>query len=146
VSALPKKKVFLVLLPFLLIFLFGFSLLLRPQFPVQITEVVDTFARQEKTSPRSTHRHTVYYATVTVALDDVQHQVIVRDNTWMPLKAGDSIVVTKDLFGRVVEYSTRKAYILMLFSAFMGPMCFLLAVSIAKRQHAKEHLSPQNQK
>ena len=48
-----------VMIPFVLIFLLGLFLLLRPQYQVPIVEVVDTFTRQEKTGQRSPHRHTV---------------------------------------------------------------------------------------
>ena len=58
------KKALWVWIPFLLIFLFGLALLLRPQYQVPIVEVVETFTRQEKTGQRSPHRHAVAYATV----------------------------------------------------------------------------------
>ena len=72
---------------------------MRPQYRVPIVEVVDTFTQQEKTGQRSPHRHTVAYATVKVDLDGEEHEVTVHDNTWKPLKAGDTVVVTPGLFG-----------------------------------------------
>ena len=89
------KKALWVMIPFLLIFLLGLFLFLRPQYRVPIVEVVDTFTQQEKTGQRSPHRHTVAYATVKVDLDGEKHEVTVHDNTWKPLKAGDSVVVTR---------------------------------------------------
>ena len=58
------KKALWVMIPFILIFLLGLFLLLRPQYQVPIVEVVDTFTRQEKTGQRSPYRHTVAYTTV----------------------------------------------------------------------------------
>jgi preprotein translocase subunit YajC len=130
------KKALWVMIPFLLIFLLGLFLLLRPQYQVPIVEVVDTFTRQEKTGQRSPHRHTVAYATVKVALDGGEHEVTVHDNTWKPLKSGDSVIVTRGLFGKIVEYRTRSAYRLMVCAATMGPACLLLFWIIAKRKNA----------
>ena len=121
-----QKKALLILLPFLLIFLSGLFLLLRPHYETQVIEVVNTFARQEKSGQRSSHRHTVYYADVTMELDGTLHTVTVHDRTWAPLKAGDSVTVTRGLFGGIVEYDTGNAYRLMFFSAAMGPLCLLL--------------------
>lgn len=132
------KKALWVLIPFLLIFLFGLLLLLRPQYRIPIVEVVETFTRQEKTGQRSPHRHTVAYATVKVALDGKEREVTVHDNTWEPLKSGDSVVVTRGLFGGIVEYSTKNAYRLMVFSAVMGPVCMLVFWIIAKRKNVVE--------
>ena len=95
---------------------------------------MDTFTRQEKTGQRSPHRHTVAYATVKVALDGKEHEVTVHDNTWKPLKAGDTVVVTRGLFGRIVEYRTRNAYRLMAFSAVMGSACMMVFWIIGKRK------------
>ena len=95
---------------------------------------MDTFTRQEKTGQRSPHRHTVDYATVKVELDDKEHEVTVHDDAWNPLKAGDNVVVTQGLFGRIVEYRTRTAYRLMAFSAVMGSVCMLVFWIIGKRK------------
>jgi len=122
------------MIPFMLIFLLGLILLMRPQYHVPIVEVMDTFTRQEKTGQRSAHRHTVDYATVKVALDGKEHEVTVHDNTWKPLKAGDTVVVTRGLFGRIVEYRTRNAYRLMAFSAVMGSACMMVFWIIGKRK------------
>ena len=129
------KKSLWVLIPFLFIFLLGLFLLLRPQYQVPIVEVVETFSRQEKTGQRSPHRHTVVYVTVMVELDGREQEVTVHDDAWMPLQAGDSVVVTRGLFGRIVEYRTRNAYRLMLFSAVMGPICMLVFWVITKRKN-----------
>lgn len=75
------KKAPYLLIPFLLIFLLGFALLLRPHYQVPIVKVVNTFTRQEKTSMRSSHRRTVDYATVKVELDEKEYEVTVHDNT-----------------------------------------------------------------
>ena len=128
------KKAIWVMIPFVLIFLLGLFLLLRPQYRVPIVEVVDTFTQQEKTGQRSLHRHTVAYATVKVDLDGEEHEVTVHDNTWKPLKAGDTVVVTPGLFGRIVEYRTRNAYRLMVFSAVMGSACMMVFWLIGKRK------------
>ena len=61
------KKALWLMIPFMLIFLLGLILLMRPQYHVPIVEVMDTFTRQEKTGQRSAHRHTVDYATVVCA-------------------------------------------------------------------------------
>jgi len=98
------KKALWMMIPFMLIFLFGLILLMRPQYHVPIVEVMDTFTRQEKTGQRSAHLHTVDYATVKVELDGEEHKVTVHDNSWQPLKTGDTVVVTRGLFGRIVEY------------------------------------------
>ena len=128
------KKAIWVMIPFLLIFILGLSLLLRPQYQVPIVEVVYTFTRQEKTGQRSPHRHTVAYATVKVALDGEEPEVTVHDNSWESLKAGDSVVVTRGLFGRIVEYRTRNAYMLVAFSAVMGSACMLVFGVVGKRK------------
>ncbi len=128
------KKALWMMIPFMLIFLLGLILLMRPQYHVPIVEVMDTFTRQEKTGQRSAHRHTVDYATVKVALDGKEHEVTVHDNTWKPLKAGDTVVVTRGLFGRIVEYRTRNAYRLMAFSAVMGSACMMVFWLIGKRK------------
>ena len=108
------KKMLWVMIPFLLIFLLGLFLLLRPQYQVPIVEVVDTFTRQEKTGQRSPHT--------------------VHDNTWKPLKAGETVIVTRGLFGKIVEYRTRNAYRLMAFSAVMGSACMMVFWIIGKRK------------
>ncbi len=128
------KKALWLMIPFMLIFLLGLSLLLRPQYQVPIVEVTDTFTRQEKTGQRSPHRHTVAYATVKVELDGKKHEVTVHDNSWEPLKAGDSVVITRGVFGRIVEYRTKNAYRLMAFSAVMGSVCMLVFWIIGKRK------------
>ena len=128
------KKALWMMIPFMLIFLLGLILLMRPQYHVPIVEVMDIFTRQEKTGQRSAHRHTVDYATVKVALDGKEHEVTVHDNTWKPLKAGDTVVVTRGLFGRIVEYRTRNAYRLMAFSAVMGSACMMVFWIIGKRK------------
>lgn len=121
-----QKKALLILIPFLLIFLYGLFLLLRPQYEAQVIEVVRVFSRQEKTSMRSSHTHTVYYADVKIELDGSVHTVTVHDHTWKPLEAGDSVVVTQGLSGKVVEYNTGNARRMILFSVSMGPLCLLL--------------------
>ena len=128
------KKALWISLPFLLIFLLGLALLLRPQYQVQVTEIVDTFTRQEQTGQRSPHRHTVDYATVKVELDGKVYEVTVHDNTWEPLKVGDTVVVTGGAFGKVIEYRTKNAYRLMAFAAIMGAMCVLVFIIIAKKK------------
>ena len=128
------KKALWMMIPFMLIFLLGLILLMRPQYHVPIVEVMDTFTRQEKTGQRSAHRHTVDYATVKVDLDGEEHEVTVHDDTWISLKAGDTVVVTRGLFGRIVEYRTRNAYRLMAFSAVMGSACMMVFWIIGKRK------------
>ena len=128
------KKALWMMIPFMLIFLLGLILLMRPQYHVPIVEVMDTFTRQEKTGQRSAHRHTVDYATVKVELDGEEHKVTVHDNSWQPLKTGDTVVVTRGLFGRIVEYRTRNAYRLMAFSAVMGAACMMVFWIIGKRK------------
>ena len=130
------KKALWMMIPFMLIFLLGLILLMRPQYHVPIVEVMDTFTRQEKTGQRSAHRHTVDYATVKVELDGEEHKVTVHDNAWQPLKTGDTVVVTRGLFGRIVEYRSRNAYRLMVCAATMGPACLLLFWIIVKRLNA----------
>ena len=130
------KKALWMMIPFMLIFLLGLILLMRPQYHVPIVEVMDTFTRQEKTGQRSAHRHTVDYATVKVELDGEEHKVTVHDNSWQPLKAGDTVVVTRGLFGRIVEYRSRSAYRLIVCAATMGPACLLLFWIIVKRLNA----------
>ena len=130
------KKAIWVMIPFVLIFLLCLFLLLRPQYRVPIVEVVDTFTRQEKTGQRSPHRHTVAYATVKVDLDGEEHEVTVHDDTWIPLKAGDTVVVTRGLFGRIVEYRTRNAYRLMMLAVMMGPVYVMVFWAIAKKRAA----------
>ena len=83
------RKALLVLTPFILVFLLGFLLLLRPQYRVMITEVTDTFTRQEKTGQRSAHQHTVSYAVVKVEFNGAEQTVTVHDHTWDP-PAGSS--------------------------------------------------------
>ena len=133
------KKALLLLSPFLLIFLLGLFLLLRPQYQAPVIEVVNTFTRQEKTGQRSSHMHTVAYAVVKIEFEGGEYTVTVHDQTWEPLKAGDRVAVTRGLFGGLVEYSTRNANRLMLFSAVMGPVCMLVFWVIAKKQAYKEH-------
>ncbi|MBR2260037.1 MAG: hypothetical protein IJ899_22425 [Blautia sp.] len=128
------KKALPVLIPFILIFLLGLALLLRPHYQAQIIEVTGTFSRQEKTGMRSSHRHTVDYADVVVKVDGDKYPVTVHDKTWDPLKAGDYVVVTRSLGGKIVEYRTVNAYRLMACAAIMGPVAFGLFVVIMKRR------------
>ena len=128
------KKAIWVMIPFVLIFLLGLFLLLRPQYQVPIVEVVDTFTRQEKTGQRSPHRHTVAWYRQLGLCCAVFLLCYVHDNTWKPLKAGDTVVVTPGLFGRIVEYRTRNAYRLMVFSAVMGSACMMVFWLIGKRK------------
>ena len=130
------KKALWMMIPFMLIFLLGLILLMRPQYHVPIVEVMDTFTRQEKTGQRSAHRHTVDYATVKVELDGEEHKVTVHDNSWQPLKTGDTVVVTRGFFCKIVEYRTRSTYRLMVCAATMGPACLLLFWIIVKRKNA----------
>ena len=130
---MPKKALW-ILLPFLIIFLLGLALLLRPQYQVQVTDIVETFTRQEKAGQRSSHRHAVAYAAVKVTLDGKEYEVTVHDNAWEPLKAGDTVVVTRGAFGRIVEYRTRNAYRLMACAAIMGPVCVLGFWVIARKK------------
>ena len=127
------KKALIILIPFLLIFLFGFFLLLRVQYQVPIVEVVDTFTRQEITGHPSAKRRSVAYAVVKIEFEGREHTVTVHDNTWKPLKAEDRVVVTRGLSGRLVEYRTTNAHRLMTFSAVMGPVCMLVFWVITKR-------------
>ena len=107
------KKALIILIPFLFIFLFGFFLLLRVQYQVPVVEVLDSFTRQETTGHPSAKRRSVAYAVVK--------------------KAGDRVVVTRGLSGRLVEYRTTNACRLMTFSAVMGPVCMLGFWVITKR-------------
>jgi len=132
------KKALLVLTPFMLIFLLGFLLLLRPHYRVTVTEVTDTFTRQEKTGQRSAHQHTVSYAVVKVEFNGAEQTVTVHDHTWDPLKSGDSVVVTRGLSGRLVEYRTDDARSLMLFSGIMGPVCMLITWVVSKRRSSAD--------
>lgn len=127
------KKALIILIPFLLIFLFGFFLLQRVQYQVPIVEVVDTFTRQEITGHPSAKRRSVAYAVVKIEFEGREHTVTVHDNTWKPLKAEDRVVVTRGLSGRLVEYRTTNAHRLMTFSAVMGPVCMLVFWVITKR-------------
>ena len=131
-----RKKMLLVLLPFVLLFLLGFGLLIRPHFQVQIAQVTKRFTKQEKTSMRSSHRREAHYAEVLVAADGRQQAVTVRDNAWIPLEAGHRVVVARSLAGKLVEYTTDEAYSLIACSAVMGPaVCGLFAL-IARRKKA----------
>ena len=76
------------------------------------------------------------YATVKVDLDGEEHEVTVHDDTWIPLKAGDTVVVTRGLFGRIVEYRTRNAYRLMMLAVMMGPVYVMVFWAIAKKRAA----------
>ena len=128
------KKALPVLIPFILMFFLGLALLIRPHYQVQIIEVLDTFTRQEKTGMRSSHRHAVDYADVVVEVDGDQQTVTVHDKTWESLKAGDNVVVTRTLGGKVVEYRTVNAYRLMACAVMMGPVVLWLFVLIARRR------------
>ena len=128
-----RKKALLLVIPFLFTFLLGLILLLRPQYQAPIVEVVDTFARQEKTGQRSSHTHTVAYAIVKIGFEGDEHTVTVHDHTGEPLKAGDSVTVTRGLSGKLIEYETGNAHRLILFSAIMGPICIVVFWIIAKR-------------
>lgn len=128
-----RRMAWLLMIPFALMFILGLALRVRPQYPVQVIEVLDSFSRQEKTSPRGSHRRTVYYANVRVELDGEIATVTVHDPTWEPLKPGDRVVVTRNLFGKVVEYTSADAYRLM-GAAAMGPVCLLLYLVIARRK------------
>ena len=128
------KKALLILIPFLLLFLFGVFLLLRPQYEAPIIEVTDAYTRQEKTGQRSSHRHTVAYTVVKIEYEGAEYTVTVHDSAWEPLKAGDSVTVTRGLFGGLVEYRAQNANRLILFSAIMGPLCMLVFWGIAKRK------------
>ncbi len=139
---LAGKKAAALLLPFVLFFFFGLALFLRPQYPVQILEVVERFAREEKTGQRSSHRETVYYATVVVELDGIRHTVTVHDKTWIPLKEGDLVTVTKGLFGGIREYRTKNAQDLLLLSTFFLPLLVIVLWIFRKQKKVDGRRKP----
>lgn len=124
----------MIAVPFLLILLLGLALLLRPHHPARVLEVANTYTRQEKTGQRSSHRRAVAYADVVVDFEGEARTVTVRDNTWQPIQAGDSVTVARGLLGGIVEYRARSGLILVLFAALMGPACLLLYHVIDKRR------------
>jgi len=114
------KKTVLALIPWILLFCVGLVLLFRPTYFVPVVKVKETFTKQEKTSMRSSHREEVSYAVVQVQIGEELHEVTVRDNFWFPLKAGDSVIVTRSLGGKYVEKRSETAYTVIAFSVLMG--------------------------
>lgn len=114
------KKTILALIPWILLFCVGLVLLFRPTYYVPVVKVKETFTKQEKTHMRSSHREEVAYAVVQVQIGEELHEVTVRDNSWFPLKAGDSVIVTRNFLGKYVEKRSETAYTVIAFSVLMG--------------------------
>ena len=116
------------------------SLLRRTGAPVQtrlfctILKVKETFTKQEKTSSRSSHREEVAYAVVQVQIGEELHEVTVRDNSWFPLKAGDSVIVTRNFLGKYVEKRSETAYSVIGFSVLMGVIVLITEQLVSIRQ------------
>ena len=130
------KRAILMLVPFLLLFLYGFAILLQPKYDVPVIDVVDRFTKRERTSMRSSHYRTVPYAVVTVEYNEQIHEVTVRDNTWLPVKSGDNVLVRKNLLGKITEYRSEFAYEIVFFSVFMEAVMLVVYWAIGRRRKA----------
>ena len=130
-----KAKALPILITCLLVFLIGFSFLLRPHYETQVLEVVETYTRMKSNGSRnSIHRHPVKYAVVRVEVDGTSYDVTVRDNTWIPIRAGDTITVMPRLFGGMVQYRPDRIYVPTMLAAIPGIVALVIFLIIKERQ------------
>ena len=129
------KRAVYIALPLLLLMLCGLWLLLRPHAPVQVIEVVDAYTRQQKTSARSTHRKTVHYSVVRVEYQGRVEEVAVHDNFYLPLKAGDTVIVARRLTGGLTEYRSESG-MACLGAGAPGLVLLVLYAIFARRRQA----------
>lgn len=128
------KRTIIALIPWILLICYGLVLLFRPAYFVPILKVKETFTKQEKTSSRSSHREEVAYAVVQVQIGEELHEVTVRDNSWFLLKAGDSVIVTRNFLGKYVEKRSETAYSVIGFSVLMGVIVLITEQLVSIRQ------------
>ena len=87
------KRSRMIMIPFIIMFIWGVFLIMRPRQQVQVTKVVETFTRRESEGTKSSRTYkTVPYAVVEVDYNGETATVTVHDNTWClhPYKTGKS--------------------------------------------------------
>ena len=95
------KRSKMIMIPFIIMFIWGVFLIMRPCQQVQVTKVVETYTKRESKGTKSSRTYkTVAYAVVEVDYNGETATVTVHDNTWIPLKPGDQVLVTKALPAR----------------------------------------------
>ena len=78
----------MMMIPFIIMFIWGVFLIMRPRQQVQVTKVVETFTKRESEGTRSSRTYkTVPYAVVEVDYNGETATVTVHDNTWIPGKS-----------------------------------------------------------
>ena len=130
-----KEKALPILITCLVVFLIGLTLLLRPQYEARVVEVVDTFTRMEGRGSRySSRRQPVRYANIRVEVDGGLYDLTVRDKAWIPIKAGDTIVVVRRLFGGLMEYRPDRIYVPTMLAGIIGAVALLIFWVSRERQ------------
>ena len=83
------KRSRMMMIPFIIMFIWGVFLIMRPRQQVQVTKVVETFTKRESEGTKSSRTYkTVPYAVVEVDYNGETATVTVHDNTWIPIKPG----------------------------------------------------------
>ena len=132
-----------LMLPFMIMFLWGVVLVSWPHQEVAVTKVIETFTKKERSGGRhSTHKKTVAYAVVEVDYNGETVTVTVHDNYWTPMQPGHLVQVKKGITGKAVEYRESVAYELMGCGACCGLLVFAMDWIIIRlrAKAAKEQL------
>ena len=109
---------------------------MRPRQQVQVTKVVETFTKRESEGTKSSRTYkTVPYAVVEVDYNGETATVTVHDNTWIPIKPGNHVLVTKSITGKIVEYESGTGYGLAGCGAFCTALIFAIDWCVGKHGH-----------
>lgn len=129
-----NAKALPILITCLVVFLMGLTLLMRPHYEVEVLEVVDTYTRMKGfSSHNSSRRQSVKYANVKVEIDGVPYTVTVRDHPWVPIRPGDTVLVSRRLFGGLVEYRPDRIYTPTILAAVTGLVALALFLASGDR-------------
>lgn len=128
------KRSRMIMIPFIIMFIWGVYLIMRPCQQVQVTKVVETYTKKESKGSKSSRKYkTVAYAVVEVDYNGETAAVTVHDNTWIPIKPGDHVLVTKSITGRIVEYESGTGYGFAGCGAFSTALIFAIDWFVGKR-------------
>jgi hypothetical protein len=130
------KRSRMMMIPFIIMFIWGVFLIMRPRQQVQVTKVVETFTKRESEGTKSSRTYkTVPYAVVEVDYNGETATVTVHDNTWIPIKPGDHVLVTKSITGKIVEYESGTGYEFAGCGAFCTALIFAIDWCVGKHGH-----------
>ena len=129
------KRSRMMMIPFIIMFIWGVFLIMQPRQQVQVTKVVDTYTRRESEGTKSSRTYnTVPYAVVEVDYNGETATVTVHDNTWIPIKPGDHVLVTKSITGKIVEYESGIGYGFAGCGAFGAALIFAIDWFVGKHR------------